>query len=67
MGKLYAVPIVYRGQDNFVVEADTPEQAKELASAKFSDGEPADEMGNEWEEIERVGEPEEVLPVSNVG
>ena len=54
----YVVPVVYRGMDNFIVEADSPAEAKELAEARFNDGEPADEFGNEWEEIERVGDPE---------
>lgn len=57
MGK-YVVPIIYRGQDNFIVEADSVEQAQERAQLRFCDGQPADELGNEWEEIEKVGEVE---------
>lgn len=52
----FEVPIVYRGLSNFLVTAETPEAARELATARFNDGDTPDLLGNEWEEIERVGE-----------
>lgn len=56
----YEVPIVYRGQANFIVEAASAEEAAEKARTKFRSGDAADELGNEWEGIERVGEIEEI-------
>lgn len=58
--KKFAVPVLYRGLSNFIVEAETPEKAKELARTDFHLGTEPDILGNEFEEIERVGEPEEV-------
>lgn len=52
---LYEVPIVFRGQDNFLVKADTPEQAADLAWLRFKNGDAPDELGNEWQEPEYVG------------
>jgi hypothetical protein len=60
MPKPFAVPVVYRGQSNFIVEAETPEEAKRLAEEKFKNGNLPDAFGNEWEEIEKVCDPEEV-------
>lgn len=55
----FNVPIVYRGISNYIVEADTPEKAREEAIRQFNDGEVTLYLlGNEWEEIERVGEAE---------
>jgi hypothetical protein len=54
----YCVPVVYRGQDNFIVEADSPEEAKTKAEAAFKNGDEPDVCGNEWEEVEKIGEPE---------
>ena len=51
----YEVPVIYRGQCNFIVTAESPEQAAELAEARFKGGMEPDLLGNEWEEIERVG------------
>ena len=56
----YCIPIIYRGLDNFIVEADSLEQAKELAKAQFNNGEPPVICGNEWEEILEVKDGEEV-------
>ena len=50
----YEVPIIYRGQCTFIVDADSPDEAKERAEAKFKGGDQPDEMGNEWEEVDRV-------------
>ena len=54
----YAVPVLYRGQCNFLVEADTPEKAEEIAEQKFKNGDKQDTLGNEWEEVERTGRPQ---------
>lgn len=52
----FEIPIVYRGQCNYIVEANTEAQAMTLANERFMNGDPPDELGNEWEEIERWGE-----------
>lgn len=51
----YEVAVVFRGQDNFIVEADSPEEARAKAKARFLAGDQPDELGNEWQEVERVG------------
>lgn len=56
----YCVPIVSRGLSNFLVEANNTEEAKEEAIRQFNNGEIPASCGNEWEEIEQVGEIEEV-------
>lgn len=56
----YEVPIVYRGLSTYIVEATSPEEATRKALRKFENGEVADPLGNEWEEVERVGEVEQV-------
>lgn len=58
----YEVPIVYQGQANFVVDAESPEEAIEKAKAKFKAGDSEDVLGNEWESIQRVGEVEVLGP-----
>lgn len=58
----YEVPIVYKGQANFVVDAESPEEAIEKARAKFNAGDKEDVFGNEWESIERVGDVEVLGP-----
>lgn len=57
----YEVPIVYRGQSNYIVEAVSKADAKKKARTCFNNGHKPDELGNEWEEIERIGEITEVL------
>ncbi len=56
----YEVPVIYRGQCTFVVEADSPQEAKEKATVSFKGGVEPDTCGNEWEEIERVCEPQKM-------
>lgn len=56
----YEVPIVYKGQVNFIVAADSKEQADQIARDRFRNNDKADTLGNEWEEIDRVGEIEEL-------
>lgn len=57
--KDYIVPVFYTGMGNFAVKARNPEHAKALARLAFKDGRPEVHCGNESEEIERIGEPEE--------
>lgn len=52
----YEVPIVYRGQSNYIVWADTKEEAERIARAMFNNNEPPTTLANEWETIERVGD-----------
>jgi len=56
----FCVPIIYRGLDNFIVEASNKEEAKELASQAFLAGERPVSCGNEWENIETFGKIEEI-------
>lgn len=56
----YCVPIIFRGQDNFIVEAQSPEEATIMAERRFNNGDQPDEFGDEWQEIERVLTPEEM-------
>jgi hypothetical protein len=58
----YEVPIIYNGLCTFIVEADSPEQAKEKAEAKFNGGDQPDTLGNEWESIVAIHEPEAMDP-----
>ena len=46
--------------DNYIVEAASPEEAKDLARQKFNGGEPADICGNEWEILDYVSVPEPI-------
>lgn len=59
MAKRYIVPVVFRGQENFEVVAESPEEAKEKAEAAFKGGFAHILLGNEWHEVERIGKPEE--------
>jgi hypothetical protein len=57
---VWEVPIVYRGQVNYLIPAPTAESAREIAERCFKGGIAGDALGNEWEEIERIGT---ILPV----
>jgi hypothetical protein len=57
--KEYEVPVVYRGQVNYVVKAGSPQEAEAAARLRYSTGDSGDVLGNEWEEIEKVGEVKE--------
>lgn len=50
----YEVAITYKGQLNYLVEADDPETAKALATQRYADGEAGDPLGNEWQVIEKI-------------
>jgi hypothetical protein len=59
----YCVPIVYRGLSNFIVEAESFEQAKVMAREAFAHGKNTAQevpLGNEWEQIEKIGVVEEI-------
>ena len=56
----FEVPVVYKGQCNFIVEASSIEEAENIAEIKFNNGDSPDGLGNEWEKIDRIGE---VVPV----
>ena len=58
--KKYCVPVIYKGMDNFIVEAGSEEEAKELAYGAFNDGAAPAVCGNEWEKFVDCGKPEEV-------
>ena len=57
----YEVPVVYRGQCNFIVEANSPHRGPRIGRCPLKNGEAPDELGNEWEEVDRLGEPTEVM------
>ena len=54
----YIVPIVYSGQEDFLVVAANPEEAKEKAEEMFRDGQPSIHVRDNTEDVERIGEPE---------
>ena len=60
MKKKYCVPVIFKGQDNFVVLADSPEEARDKAEQAFKGGLPPTVCGNEWQEFEQTGIPEEL-------
>lgn len=51
----YEVPIVYHGLANYIVRAPNPRLAEEAARERFKNGEDGEPLGNEWEQILRVG------------
>ena len=51
----YEVPIVYKGKCNYIVEASSEQEAEEFARSAWRNGEEPTELGNEWEEIDRIG------------
>lgn len=57
---LWEVPIVYKGQVNYIVEAPTAEAASAKAEAQFKGGDSPAPLGNEWETIDHIGEIEEI-------
>ena len=51
----YEVPIVYKGQATYIVEAENEEQAMELADARFKRGDDGDLPASDYETIENYG------------
>lgn len=51
---IYEVAIVYRGQDNYLVDAKNKDEAGKIGEEKWRTSEKPDLLGNEWEEIERI-------------
>ena len=60
--KEYEVPIVYTGQSNYIVTADSPADAESKARARFNNGEASDTPASDYEKVERVGSIEELPP-----
>lgn len=52
----YEVPVIYRGQCSFIVEARNPLEARMRAEQAFRQGVEPDRFGNEWEKPEKIGE-----------
>jgi hypothetical protein len=52
----YCVPVVIRKQVNYIVEADSVQQARHEARIAFNECDEPAYCGNEWEEIDRIGE-----------
>ena len=53
----YCVPIVTRRQLNYLIDADSQAEARDLALREYENGsDGCIETGSEWEKIERVGE-----------
>jgi hypothetical protein len=50
----YEVAIVRREQLNYIVDADTKEEAEDKAKQRYYKAEKPDILGNEWDEIESV-------------
>lgn len=53
----YNVPIVFRGQANYIIEAASPAEAERIARARFNEGDKGDDY---FEKTDYVGEIEEV-------
>lgn len=57
----FEVPIIYRGQSNYIVNARNKKHAEELALSKFYDGDDGVILGNEWESVEKIGKITKIL------
>jgi hypothetical protein len=57
MSKWWKVPVVYRGLSNYMVEAETAEDARLKASEAFRNGDGEAFLGDEWQEIDTIREP----------
>jgi hypothetical protein len=51
---IWEVPIIYRGQLNYLVEAEDSVRAAEIARQQYHEGTAPTILGNEWEEIDHV-------------
>jgi hypothetical protein len=58
----FEVPVIYKGQCNFIVEAGSEEEATQIARRMFNNGDRPDELGNEWEKIDWIGDVSKVDP-----
>jgi hypothetical protein len=56
----FCVPVIYSGLSNFIVEADNKEEAETKARELFRGGETPDMLGNEYENVESIGEIEQL-------
>ena len=60
MKRKFEVPIVYRGAIYYIVEADSDIEAETIARARFENGESGDIPIVVFEDIERIGDIEEI-------
>lgn len=50
----YEVNVVYKGQINYLVEADSPEEAEEMALERWHNGDRGETLGTEWQSCEKT-------------
>jgi len=58
--KKYEVCVLYSGQNNYIVEANSAEEAEEVARYRYGAGDNGEALGTEYEEIDRVVVKEDV-------
>jgi hypothetical protein len=58
--KKYEVCVLYSGQNNYIVEANSAEEAEEVARCRYGAGDNGESLGTEYEEIDRVAVKEDV-------
>ena len=58
--KKYIVPVIYLGLNNYVVEAESPEEAVKKAKIMYQEDEPPAAFVHDWEEIDHIGDVEEL-------
>lgn len=56
MKHTYEVPIVYKGQINYIIEAESDIEAETIARAKFDNGDRGSVPVIEYEKIDRIGD-----------
>lgn len=56
MQDIYEVPIIYKGRCDFIVRADSAEEAQLKAAVMFDNGDRAVSLTDEREKIEQVGD-----------
>lgn len=61
MKKTFEVPIFYKGFINYIIEAESRDEAQSIACAKFNNNDEGDIPVIECEEIDRIGEIEEIF------
>jgi hypothetical protein len=54
------VCVLYSGQNNYIVEANSAEEAEEVARCRYGAGDNGESLGTEYEEIDRVAVKEDV-------
>ena len=51
MKHTFEVPIVYRGQNNYIVEAETAEDAQQITEARYYNGDDGEQTQGEWMDL----------------